>query len=498
MNSKNASSFDALGLPSSLVQTLKQVGYERPSPIQAQAIPFLLGEGDLVAQAQTGTGKTAAFALPLLSQIDLNLTSPQVLVLTPTRELALQVTQAFEKYARAMSGFFALPVYGGQDYSSQLRGLKRGAHVVVGTPGRTMDHLRRGTLDVSRLKTVVLDEADEMLTMGFIEDVQWILEQTPPTRRVALFSATMPPGVRRIAKKHLKSPAEVTIRADEGGKREIRQRFCVVHGRQKIDALSRVLEFEERDATIVFVRTRNDTVRVADALAERGHSVAALSGDVRQAMRERIVGAVKDRRIDVLVATDVAARGLDVERVSHVINFDLAHDAEAHVHRIGRTGRAGRKGDAILFVTPRERRHVSSLERATRERLEPMRLPSDGELRQKRLEKLDTMISQARGMALASDVRQTIKAYANEHGVSHLEIATALATMLGGAELQSETREEHPPASRERRADRRETAPSDSKRRPRKQERRLPLRSKKTKGEGPRAKRRAKSMRSRS
>ena len=338
-----------------VLAAVRDVGYETPTPIQIPTIPHLLAGRDVVGQAQTGTGKTAAFALPLLSRLDLKRADPQILVLTPTRELAIQVAEAFQTYASHLRGFQVLPVYGGQDYAVQLRQLKRGVHVIVGTPGRLMDHMRRGTLKLSGLRTVVLDEADEMLRMGFIEDVEWILSQTPPQRQVALFSATMPSAIRRIAQQYLRDPAEITIKLRTTTAETIRQRYWIVTGVHKLDALTRLLETEPFDGVLVFVRTRIAAVELADRLQARGYATSALNGDMPQKQREQTITRLKAGKLDILVATDVAARGLDVERISHVINFDIPNDTEAYVHRIGRTGRAGRSGEAILFVAPRER-----------------------------------------------------------------------------------------------------------------------------------------------
>ncbi|MGR8953510.1 MAG: DEAD/DEAH box helicase, partial [Gammaproteobacteria bacterium] len=349
-------SFQDLALIEPVLKALEDVGYETPSPIQAQVIPFMLQGKDVLGQAQTGTGKTAAFALPILSRIDLKQKDPQVLVLAPTRELAIQVAEAFQRYAAHLKGFHVLPIYGGQDYSSQLRHLNRGAHVVVGTPGRVMDHMRRGTLKLDNLSVLVLDEADEMLRMGFIDDVEWILEQTPKNRQIALFSATMPMQIRKIAQTYLTDPEQVTIKVTTASAENIRQRFWVVSGLHKLDALTRILEAETFDGMIIFVRTKTATVELAERLEARGFSAAAINGDMSQALRERAIANLKSGKLDILIATDVAARGLDVDRITHVVNYDIPYDTESYVHRIGRTGRAGRTGDAILFVAPRERK----------------------------------------------------------------------------------------------------------------------------------------------
>ncbi|MDP4652341.1 MAG: DEAD/DEAH box helicase, partial [Haliea sp.] len=382
--STDAIRFADLNLPEFLLRALTDVGYEVPSAIQARTIPPLLEGHDLVGQAQTGTGKTAAFALPLLARLDIKQKSPQVMVLTPTRELAIQVAEAFQKYASHLPGFRVLPVYGGSDYRGQLRQLERGVHVIVGTPGRVMDHMRRGSLDLKQLRSLVLDEADEMLRMGFIDDVEWILEQTPPTRQVALFSATMPVAIRRIAQHHLKSPQEITIQVKSMANESIRQRVWMMAGVHKLDALTRILEMEDFDAIIIFVRTRIATTELAEKLSARGYSAAPLNGDIPQAQREKTVERLKNGGLDLLVATDVAARGLDVERISHVINYDIPQDVEAYVHRIGRTGRAGRSGQAILFAANRERRLLKAIERATSNVIEPMQLPSAQEVQDRR------------------------------------------------------------------------------------------------------------------
>jgi len=376
MNS-SVDSFQALGLSTPLLKALAEVGYETPSPIQAACIPHLLAGSDLLGEAQTGTGKTAAFALPLLHQLDLDLHAPQVLVLTPTRELAIQVAEAFQQYAKYLPGFHVLPIYGGQSMVVQLRQLKRGPHVIVGTPGRIIDHIERKSLALDNLRALVLDEADEMLRMGFIDDVEWILEHTPAERQNALFSATMPEAIRRVAHRYLHEPQEVKIKASTTTVATIQQRYCQVNGAHKLDALTRILEVEEDfEAAIIFVRTKTATVELADKLEARGHAVAALNGDMTQQLRERVVEQLKKGSLDIVIATDVAARGLDVSRITHVINYDIPYDTEAYVHRIGRTGRAGRAGTAILFVTSREMRMLKTIERATRQKITPLPLPS--------------------------------------------------------------------------------------------------------------------------
>lgn len=424
--------FNDLALNKSLLKILNEVGYESPSPIQAQTIPLLLEGRDIIGQAQTGTGKTAAFALPLISNMDLKQKDPQLLVLAPTRELAIQVAEAFQKYATYMKGFHVLPVYGGSDYSGQIRALKRGVHVVVGTPGRVMDHIRKGTLKLGNLNALVLDEADEMLRMGFIDDVEWILEQTPDDRQIALFSATMPTQIRRIATKYLNDPEQITIKTKTTTVNTIRQRFWPVSGVHKLDALTRILEAEDFDAMIIFVRTKNSTVELADKLKARGYAASPLNGDIAQNMRERTVNDIKKGKLDIVVATDVAARGLDVERISHVVNYDVPHDTESYVHRIGRTGRAGRHGDAILFVAPREKRMLNDIERATRQKIEIMELPSTEVINDKRIDKFKQRITDALENEDTGMFSQMIEQYSHEHNVPALEIAAALAKMMQG------------------------------------------------------------------
>ncbi len=425
--------FKDLGLSPEILKALDDVGYEKPSPIQAEIIPHVLAGKDVLGQAQTGTGKTAAFALPILSQIDLSIKTPQVLVLAPTRELAIQVAEAFQKYAKHMKGFHVLPIYGGSSYDGQLRQLKRGVHVVVGTPGRVMDHMRRKTLKLDNLKTLVLDEADEMLRMGFIDDVEWVLEQTPPTRQIALFSATMPAQIRKIANRHLNKPVQVTIKGKATTAVTIRQRYWMVSGRHKLDALTRILEAETFDGIIIFVRTKTATVELAEKLQARGYAAAALNGDIAQNQREQIVNKLKKGHIDILIATDVVARGLDVERISHVINYDVPHDTESYVHRIGRTGRAGRSGEAILFVAPREKRMLYAIERATNQRVELYVMPSAEEINDKRIAEFKQKITdtlEAEGLEIFAKI---IEEYEEEHNVPAQEIAAALAKMAQGS-----------------------------------------------------------------
>jgi len=439
-----ATTFSEFELKPALQKSLDEVGYETPTPIQEQTIPLMLEKKDVLGQAQTGTGKTAAFALPLLSNLNLRQKDPQVLVLAPTRELAIQVAEAFKKYASHMKSFHVLPIYGGQEYSGQIRGLKRGSHVVVGTPGRVMDHMRRGTLKLDKLSTLVLDEADEMLRMGFIDDVEWILEQTPKERQIALFSATMPHQIRRIATRYLKDPVEIIIKDKTTTAPTIRQRFWPVSGMHKLDALTRILEAEPFEAMLIFVRTKTATVELSAKLEARGYASTPLNGDIKQNQRERSIESLKSGKLDILVATDVAARGLDVERITHVINYDIPHDTEGYVHRIGRTGRAGRQGDAILFVAPREKSMLHAIEIATNQKIEIMELPSTELINDQRMAKFkqritDTLASEELGLFY-----QMIEQYQQEHNVPVLEIAAALGLLLQGeTPLMLQTKSHH-------------------------------------------------------
>ncbi|MFT4720131.1 MAG: ATP-dependent RNA helicase DeaD, partial [Candidatus Azotimanducaceae bacterium] len=377
--------FRDLNLPAPLLKALDEVGYETPSPIQAQTIPLLMDGIDVLGNAPTGTGKTAAFGLPLLARVNVAENHVQLMVLAPTRELAIQVAEALQTYASHMTGFHVLPIYGGQDYSGQIRQLKRGVHVIVGTPGRVMDHIRKGTLNLDKLQALVLDEADEMLRMGFLDDVEWILERMPKERQMALFSATMPKEIKRISQKYLRNPQIVEIKTLTATAETINQRYWLVSNAHKLDALTRILEVETFDAMLIFVRTKTATTELAQKLEARGYSAAAINGDMVQKQREEMIRRLKMNKLDILVATDVAARGLDVERISHVINFDIPYDTEAYIHRIGRTGRAGRTGDAILFVAPRETRMLSAIERATRQKIEKLELPSTEMVNNKRI-----------------------------------------------------------------------------------------------------------------
>ena len=430
---ETATTFTELGLSDAVLKAVGDVGYETPSAIQAATIPHLLAGRDVVGLAQTGTGKTAAFALPILSRLDVTQKNPQALVLSPTRELALQVCEAFEQYAAHLRGVHVLPVYGGQAYGVQLSALRRGVHVVVGTPGRIMDHLAKGTLDLSELKYLVLDEADEMLKMGFAEDVETILAETPDDKQVALFSATMPAQIRRISKKYLRDAEEITVKNKTTTSANTTQRYLMVSYPQKVDALTRILEVENFEGMIVFVRTKNETETLAEKLRARGYSAAAISGDVAQAQRERTVGQLKSGKLDILVATDVAARGLDVDRISHVINYDIPIDTESYVHRIGRTGRAGRSGAAISFVTPRERRLLGAIEKATRQPLTQMQLPSVDDVNVTRLARFDDAITEALGQQeRIAAFRDIVGHYVAHHDVPEEDVAAALAVVAQG------------------------------------------------------------------
>jgi ATP-dependent RNA helicase DeaD len=439
MSSENQNTplFTDLGLSQPLLKALDEAGYESPTPIQVRMIPPMLEGRDVVGQAQTGTGKTAAFALPLLMHLRPGkVVTPQILVLAPTRELAIQVAESFQQYGKHLPNFRALPIFGGQDYTIQLNALKRGAQVIVGTPGRVMDHIRRGSLNLASIHCLVLDEADEMLKMGFIDDVEWILEQTPAERQVALFSATMPQSIRLIAQKHLSSPVSITIETRTATAQTINQRYLSVNGfGKKLEALSRLLESEPFNAMLVFVRTKLQTVELAESLAELGYNCAPLSGDIQQSNRLRTIEQLKNGKIDILVATDVAARGLDVERISHVINFDIPFDNEAYIHRIGRTGRAGRSGEAILFVHPREQRMLTAIEKLTRQKITPMVLPSTKAVNAKRIERFKERITSAiNADSTVPDIFQKLVSdYQQEHQVEPLSMAAALARLLQGS-----------------------------------------------------------------
>ena len=448
-----STTFADLQIHPAVLRATADVGYESPTAIQAATIPALMAGSDVVGLAQTGTGKTAAFAIPILSKIDTSSTATQALVLAPTRELALQVAEAFSRYGAHLPKINVLPIYGGSSYGVQLAGLRRGAQVVVGTPGRVIDHLERGTLDLSHVDYLVLDEADEMLTMGFAEDVERILSETPEYKQVALFSATMPPAIRKLTKKYLHDPVEITAKAKTATAENISQRYIQVFGPRKMEALTRLLEVEPFEAMIVFVRTKQATEEVAEKLRARGFSAAAINGDIPQAQRERTIAALKNggsKGIDILVATDVAARGLDVDRISHVLNYDIPHDTESYVHRIGRTGRAGRSGTAVLFVSPRERHLLKAIEKATRQTLTEAELPTVEDVNAQRITKFADSITDALGAPGIELFRGLVEDYEREHDVPMADIAAALALQSrdGEAFLMAP---EPPPERRERR-----------------------------------------------
>jgi len=435
-DNKPQAKFSDFGLSDSILKVLDSIGYETPSPIQEQCITHLLKGEDIIGQAQTGTGKTAAFALPLLDNIDLSLNAPQLLILAPTRELAIQVSEAVQVYARGLKGFHVLPIYGGQSYDIQLRPLKRGVHCVVGTPGRVMDHIKKGTLKLDKLKSFVLDEADEMLKMGFIDDIKWVMERIPEQRQIALFSATMPNVIKRVAEQFLNKPKLVKVKNKTETAPTIKQKYCLVGGlSQKLDALTRILEVTEFDAMIIFARTKTLTVELSEKLSARGFSAEAINGDIQQSQREKIINKFKKGGIDILIATDVAARGLDVPRISHVVNYDIPQDAETYVHRIGRTGRAGREGEAILFVSHRERRMLNNIERVTRQKIEPLELPTAKIINEKRVDTFKKKITETISNQDLSVFEKLVTEFqeANEE-TSHLKVAAALAHIAQGNE----------------------------------------------------------------
>jgi len=425
----SSTAFSALGLPSFLLDALSGLGYEEATPIQSETIPAVLSGRDVVGVAQTGTGKTAAFALPVLATLDYQRRVPQVLVLCPTRELSMQVADAFRSYAKASPGCRVVALCGGNDMRQQLRALKEGVHIVVATPGRLLDHLKRGSADFSQIKTVVLDEADEMLRMGFIDDVDEILAQTPKGRRVALFSATMPPRIREIANVHLDQPVEIAITSAATTNANIEQLYWLVKGTNKLDALTRFLGFEDTQGVIVFVRTRESTSAIADQLRQRGFNAAPLNGDIDQKTRIKTVEQLKSGQIDIVVATDVAARGLDVERITHVINYDIPFDRDSYVHRIGRTGRAGREGKAILFVAPRERRMLHNIERVTKQTIESIQLPSFAAIEAKAQDRLMARFKAGLAETPHPKAAQVVEQLVTE-GNSHRDIAVSLASLL--------------------------------------------------------------------
>ena len=449
-----SATFADLQMHPAVLRAIADVGYESPTAIQAATIPTLMAGSDVVGLAQTGTGKTAAFAIPILSKLDVTSKATQALVLAPTRELALQVAEAFSRYGAHLPKINVLPIYGGSSYSVQLAGLKRGAQVVVGTPGRVIDHLERGTLDLSRVDYLVLDEADEMLNMGFAEDIERILSDTPEYKQVALFSATMPPAIRKLATKYLHEPQEITAKSKTATAENISQRYIQVAGPRKMDALTRVLEVEPFEAMIVFVRTKQATEEVAEKLRARGLSAAAINGDIPQAQRERTIAALRDGRIDILVATDVAARGLDVERISHVLNYDIPHDTESYVHRIGRTGRAGRSGTALLFVSPRERHLLKAIEKATRQTLTESELPTVEDVNAQRVAKFADSITESLSAPGIELFRKLVEDYEREHDVPLADIAAALALQSRDGEEFLMAPEPPPDRRRDERRDR--------------------------------------------
>ncbi|MCW5589802.1 MAG: DEAD/DEAH box helicase [Legionellales bacterium] len=419
--------FETLGLAPSLLTALTELGFTTPSPVQEHSIPILLANHNLLGQAQTGTGKTAAFGLPILTKLDLSSKKPQALILTPTRELALQVAEALQSYAKHMAGFQVAAIYGGQSYYTQMKSLERGVHIIVGTPGRLMDLIRRGKVDFSQLKTLVLDEADEMLNMGFIDDVEWILEQIPTEHQTALFSATMSPAIQKVVDKYIPQAKKVKIQAKTETASTIEQMYTIVPSSQKLEALTRFLEWEEFDGILIFTRTKMMCSELAEKLAACGYFAAAINGDLSQDLREKVISRLKNKTLDIVVATEVAARGLDVDRISHVINYDIPFDPESYIHRIGRTGRAGRAGKAILFVEPRERRLLSMIERITKQPLVQVNPPSLADLSQKRIEKFTKQIHTTLTQENLTPYRELICKITEEQSHSALDIASALA-----------------------------------------------------------------------
>ena len=462
---EGVTSFQELGLGAGLCRVLAGLGYETPTPIQAKSIPVLLAGRDVIGQAQTGTGKTAAFALPIIERLDFSRNEPQALILAPTRELAIQVAEAFTSYARGHDTFHVIPVYGGQSIGVQLRQLKRNPQVVVGTPGRIMDHLRRGSLSLASIRSLVIDEADEMMSMGFLEDMETIIAQTPAEKQTTLFSATMPKAIRRIVQKYLKEPQEIVVKQAISEVPLITQSCWFVDGvAQKLEALTRILDSSEIDAMLIFVRTKTATVELAERLEARGYSAAALNGDMSQDARERTVERLRKGRLDILIATDVAARGLDVERISHVINFDIPFDSETYTHRIGRTGRAGRSGTAVLFVSSREQGLLRSIERGMGRRLEKFAMPTRDDIKRSKIEKFKAkVVARMEGAGLEPHALE-IESIATTTGASHLHIAAALFGLMQEkapakkTSADAEVREMSiaPQESRERRPERRE------------------------------------------
>ncbi len=426
--------FSDLGLDEDVLRAIKDLGFETPSPIQERSIGPLLDGHDILGQAQTGTGKTAAFGLPLLSRVDRKATHTQILILAPTRELAIQVAEACQSFAKYIPHFNVLPIYGGASYEVQVKALNKGAQVVVGTPGRVMDMIKRGKLKLDKLSSLVLDEADEMLRMGFIEDVEWIIEQCPEDRQIALFSATMPDVIKRVAKQYLNSPIEVKIASKTTTATTVRQRYWLVSGLHKIDALTRLLEVEPYDALIIFTRTKTEAEELTNRLLARGHSCEALHGDIPQKIREKTIERLKNGQLDVLVATDVAARGLDVDRITHVVNYDIPYDPESYVHRIGRTGRAGRTGDAILFVSPKDRRMLRLIEHTTKQPIEPMKMPTNQDINKHRVMEFKKKLLASLADDDLGQYQELIAEILAEGTVDAVDLCAALAKMVKGGE----------------------------------------------------------------
>lgn len=422
--------FADLGISAEVLRALIEIGYENPFPVQEESIPIMLQGQDLLVQAQTGTGKTAAFALPILSKLVVEQKSPQALILTPTRELALQVAEAFRSYAKHVKGFHILPIYGGQNYETQFKALKRGVHVIVGTPGRLMDHLRRGTLVLDAVKTIILDEADEMLKMGFIEDVSWILQQMPKQRQMALFSATIPPAIQKIANQYLREAQDIRINPEAKTVEEISQFCMVVANNHKLEAITRFLEVESFDAVLIFTRTKTGSTELAEKLEARGYAVAAVNGDMKQSLRERVIKQIKNKTIDIVVGTDIAARGLDIDRVTHVISYDIPFDTTSYVHRIGRTGRAGREGKALLLVEPREVYTLRAIERAINQPIAMIMPPSIGQVHAKRAASFMREILQVLETKDLDNYRELVENAVKESECSELDVAAALAFLV--------------------------------------------------------------------
>lgn len=421
--------FDDLPLSEEVLKAVKSLGFEAPTPIQERAIPVIMEGHDILGQAQTGTGKTAAFSLPLLSKIDSSKGYIQALILEPTRELAIQVAEACQSFAKYIEDFRVAPIYGGASYENQIRSLRHGASVVVATPGRLIDLLERGKIDLNKVSFIVIDEADEMLRMGFIDDVDWILSNTPEERQTALFSATMPEAIARIAKNHLQNPVDVRIESKTTTATTVHQRYWIASGVHKIDAMTRILEVEDYDAVLVFVRTKTDAEDVANRLMGRGLACAALHGDIPQRQREKIIDRLKNKQLDIIIATDVAARGLDVDRITHVFNYDIPYDAESYVHRIGRTGRAGRTGEAILFVSPRERRALRQIERVTHQQIEPMSMPTIADVNRVRLENFRNQIMETIAEGGLEQFEEVISEILTDDSIEPELLAAALAKM---------------------------------------------------------------------